>query len=101
MKQTFCDNLVTSSILQLTDFHYLKNNFKTMKEIFGLLALLIVVGGNAQTSPAPKTTFAKSLGMYVFPAKNQNTATQEKDDTDCYKWAVEQSGVDPMNPTKV
>jgi YMGG-like Gly-zipper len=33
--------------------------------------------------------------------KNQNQATQDKDDGDCYKWAVEQSGIDPLNPPKV
>jgi hypothetical protein len=49
----------------------------------------------------PHTTFAKSLGIYIFPAKNQDQATQNKDDADCYKWAVEQSGVDPINPPKV
>jgi outer membrane lipoprotein SlyB len=52
-------------------------------------------------APATHTSFAKSLGMYVFPAKNQDQATQDKDDGDCYKWAVEQSGVDPVNPPKV
>jgi uncharacterized protein YcfJ len=39
--------------------------------------------------------------MYVFPAKGQNAETQQKDESDCYKWAVEQSGVDPANPPKV
>ena len=47
------------------------------------------------------TSFAKSLGIYIFPSKNQSKETQDKDDADCYRWAVEQSGVDPLNPTKV
>jgi len=50
---------------------------------------------------APTTSFAKSLGIYIYPAKKQSAATQEKDDADCYRWAVEQSGVDPINPPKV
>lgn len=73
-----------------------------MKKI--LIAYMLVASSVslAQTpAAAPHTTFAKSLGIYVFPAKNQNQATQDKDDTDCYKWAVEQSGVDPVNPPKV
>jgi hypothetical protein len=55
----------------------------------------------APTPAVAHASFAKSLGIYIFPAKNQDQATQDQDDTACYKWAVEQSGVDPLNPTKV
>jgi hypothetical protein len=44
-------------------------------------------------------SISSSLGLYVFPAKNQDAATQEADETACFKWAKEQSGYDPMNPT--
>jgi hypothetical protein len=71
-----------------------------MKKIIAGCILLLSAIGYAQT-PAPATSFAKSLGIYVFPAKDQDKATQEKDDAACYKWAVEQSGVDPINPPKV
>lgn len=40
----------------------------------------------------------KKVGMYVFPAKGQSDAQLDADETACYKWAVEQSGVDPLNP---
>jgi hypothetical protein len=45
----------------------------------------------------------KSLGIYVFPAKNQTPEQQAKDEQACYSWAVQQSGVDPLNftPTPV
>lgn len=42
-----------------------------------------------------------SLGLYVFPANNQSAATQEADETACFKWAKSQTGYDPMNPTQV
>jgi len=42
-----------------------------------------------------------SLGLYVFPANNQSAATQEADEMACFKWAKEQTGYDPMNPTQV
>jgi hypothetical protein len=73
-----------------------------MKKIFvgGLLFTTIVVFAQTPTTTTT-TSFAKSLGIYVFPAKNQDKATQEKDDADCYRWAVEQSGIDPVNPPKV
>ncbi len=44
---------------------------------------------------------SKSLGLYVFPSKGQTPETQDKDEADCFKWAKEQTGYDPMNPTKV
>ena len=73
-----------------------------MKKIFAGCMFFTAFIGIAQTpAPAPKTSFAKSLGIYVFPAKDQDQATQDKDDAACYKWAVEQSGVDPINPPKV
>jgi hypothetical protein len=43
----------------------------------------------------------KSLGIYVFPAKDQDSETQAKDEQACYTWAVEQSGVDPLNMQQV
>ena len=52
----------------------------------------------AQTS---SPTMSKSLGLFVFPAKSQDTQTQEQDESACYKWAVEQTGTDPINPQKV
>jgi len=72
-----------------------------MNRILTLGALLISSSVLAQNPSSTGTSFAKSLGIYVFPAKNQDKATQDKDDGDCYRWAVEQSGIDPLNPPKV
>ena len=72
-----------------------------MKKIFAVTMFLVFALGYAQTPATKPVSFAKSLGIYVFPAKDQTKATQDKDDAACYKWAVEQSGVDPLNPTKV
>jgi hypothetical protein len=43
----------------------------------------------------------KKMGMYVFPASGQSDDQVNKDESDCYSWAVKQSGVDPLNPPKV
>lgn len=56
---------------------------------------------NVEQMPTQTPPMAKSLNIYIFPTKNQNQATQDKDDADCYSWAVEQSGIDPHKPTKV
>jgi hypothetical protein len=62
----------------------------------------------AQTAPTiPDTSkmtynqISKGLKLYVFPAKGQSQSTQKKDEFDCYNWAVEQSGIDPLNLPKV
>jgi hypothetical protein len=41
----------------------------------------------------------KSLGVYVFPGKDQKPEQQAADEQACYSWAVQQSGVDPLNFT--
>jgi hypothetical protein len=44
---------------------------------------------------------SQQAGLYVFPAKGQSKNQQKQDEFECYKWAVEQSGIDPLNLPKV
>ncbi|MGB0776677.1 MAG: glycine zipper family protein [Flavobacteriaceae bacterium] len=44
---------------------------------------------------------SKTLGVFVFPAKEQDDATQKEDQKQCYIWAYNQTNFDPQNPTKV
>jgi len=44
---------------------------------------------------------AKKIDLYVFPANGQSTEQLNKDETECYQWAVKESGVDPLNLPKV
>src|SRR3989304_5519099 len=43
---------------------------------------------------------SQSLKLFVYPTKGQSHDKQKADELECYKWAMEQSGVDPMNTTK-
>jgi hypothetical protein len=66
----------------------------------------------AQTTPVPVTTqmpdsskmtynqISKTAGLFVYPAKGQSQAQQKKDEYECYVWAIEQSGIDPLNTPK-
>jgi hypothetical protein len=36
-----------------------------------------------------------AAAQYVYPAKGQSAGQQKKDESECYTWAVQQSGVDP------
>src|SRR4051812_18604769 len=46
-------------------------------------------------SPAVNPTLAAGLGLSVYPSKGQPQDQQVKDDQECYKWAGEQTGIDP------
>jgi hypothetical protein len=42
-----------------------------------------------------------ALDLYVFPAKDQSPDQQSKEENECYTWAINQSGVDPLNMPEV
>jgi len=71
-----------------------------MKKYIILFGLSIVTA-SLHVVHAQSGSISQSLGLYVFPANDQNAATQEADETACFKWAKQQTGYDPMNPTKV
>jgi Glycine zipper len=56
------------------------------------LALAIPPGALAQ---APS---AQQLGVFVYPAKNQPPVQQQAEETECYGWAQQQTGIDPTAP---
>lgn len=79
-----------------------------MKKI--VLCVLLVAGAAgwlaaqepaAQQTQQPPQSIGKSLGIYIFPGQGQDQETQDKDEFDCYKWAVNESGIDPMNLPEV
>jgi hypothetical protein len=86
-----------------------QQNLSLIKMLFGVLLLLIMIvsSASAQVSSIPDTSKMKyneissKLKLYVFPGKNQSQATQKSDEFECYKWAVEQSGIDPLNMPQV
>jgi hypothetical protein len=43
-------------------------------------------------------SLAVSLGLSVYPANGQPPDQQNKDETECYQWARQTTGVDPSNP---
>ena len=89
------------------------NSFKTI----GRIILPVIFLGFCHTvlaqAPMPTTqvlpdtarmTFnqiSQANKMFVFPSKGQSQNQQKKDEFDCYMWAVEQSGIDPLNLPKV
>lgn len=66
----------------------------------GLLATTVAALAFAQAPPATPAAAspAASLGLFVYPAKGQDTAQQSKDESECYAWSKSQSGFDPAAP---
>ena len=64
-----------------------------------LTMALILAGTGIYGLNAQSSSISGSLGLYVFPAEGQDAATQEADEAACFKWAKQQSGYDPLNPT--
>jgi uncharacterized protein YcfJ len=70
-----------------------------------LLSLLIVtlaviaIRGNASAA-----SLSSSLGVVVYPSKGQSAEKQNKDEGECYAWAKQNTGIDPVavakQPTK-
>ena len=52
------------------------------------------------TSQMTYNQLSKSLGLFLYPTKGQTQQQQKVDEFDCYKWAMEQTGIDPLNPPK-
>jgi len=89
-----------------------RNNFVKTVFLFVLPVLMLVFGQTvlAQTVPTTRSVpdtskmtynqISQGLKLYVFPAKNQSQQQQKKDEFDCYMWALEQSGIDPLNLPK-
>jgi hypothetical protein len=75
-----------------------------------LLSLMVFTGLNEiraqeqkadQTTTSNTTSIAKGLGLFVFPSEGQTKEKQDTDEFDCYKWAMEQTGYNPINPPEI
>jgi hypothetical protein len=89
-----------------------RNNFVKAVLLFVLPVSMLVFGQTvlAQTVPTTRSVpdtskmtynqISQGLKLYVFPAKGQSQKQQKKDEFDCYMWALEQSGIDPLNLPK-
>lgn len=64
------------------------------------IALTCVIFVLGIMSIAEGQVLSKNLGIAVYPSKGQSGDVQAKDETDCYKWSQQQTGIDPAAPPK-
>jgi hypothetical protein len=76
--------------------------------IAGIFFFSVDAGAQQNAMPSlPDTSrmafnqISRNLGLFIFPAQGQSEQFQKEDEFDCYRWAVQNSGVDPKNPPKV
>ena len=73
------------------------------------MILCLAESVNAQNPPptlpdTSKMTYnqiSNGLKLIVFPSKGQSQQQQKIDEFECYKWSIEQTGIDPLNLPKV
>ena len=71
--------------------------------VFVIVGLIMLPHLYIKAQDTLNLTYAlvSQLNIYVFPAQGQSKEQQEKDISECYEWAVQQTGVNPLNPPKV
>ncbi len=66
-----------------------------------ITAASVLSGVQAQTAlisaPTGTKTLAATLKVYAFPGAGQAAAQQSQDETECYNWAVAETGSDPFH----
>ena len=72
-----------------------------MKSMINAIAvgtiLLLTLLTQAQ---ANGSSLASTLDVYVFPSEGQESTQQSKDESECYNWAVDNTGTDPFQLEK-
>lgn len=58
--------------------------------VIALLAVITVVGN------ASAQSLSSSLGLAPYPSKGQSAQQQSNDEGECFAWAKQQTGIDPM-----
>ncbi|MGO9934258.1 MAG: glycine zipper domain-containing protein [Steroidobacteraceae bacterium] len=69
-----------------------------------IIAATIVFSGSQAQSIAPPTgtkSLAATLNVYAFPGAGQASTQQAQDESDCYKWAEQETGNDPFQLDKL
>lgn len=66
-----------------------------------LIGLLLLATGPSAlaeepAAAAPRLSVSRDLGLHAYPAKSQLAAQQQKDEVECYQWAAQDSGFDPL-----
>jgi hypothetical protein len=65
--------------------------FSMMFSVLIVLLAVIIMTGDAFAQ-----SLSSSLGLAPYPSKGQSAQQQSKDEGECFAWAKQQTGIDPM-----
>jgi len=66
-----------------------------MRLLISLVTIILFTVITALGS-ASAQSLSSSLGVVPYPSKGQSTQQQTKDEGECFAWAKQQTGIDPM-----
>lgn len=64
------------------------------KMLFSLMIMLLA--GVAVIGEASAQSLSSNLGLVTYPSKGQSGQQQDRDEVDCYSWAKQKTGIDPV-----
>ena len=64
--------------------------------ILAAVSTLALAQAPPPAAPACQKTLAATVGLYVFPSKGQTPEKQSQEESECYNWAVQNTGTDPF-----
>ena len=67
---------------------------RNKKLILTAMSFAMIVAGSS--SAFAQQSLSSSLGVVPYPAKGQSSEQQNKDEGECYAWAKQQTGIDPI-----
>ncbi len=70
----------------------MKNQMRKMTLVVALPVCMILTGYTSVFAQS----ISSSLGVVPYPSKGQSQAQQNRDEGECYAWAKQQTGIDPM-----
>jgi hypothetical protein len=68
--------------------------------VISMLSFVAAATAFAQAAPTGQKTLAATLGLYAFPSQGQTAEVQSTDESQCYAWAVQNTGTDPFELQK-
>jgi len=64
--------------------------------LVSMISLGVALSQAPAVQPSGSKTLAATMNVYVFPNKGQDASQQSMDESECYNWAVQNTGTDPF-----
>jgi hypothetical protein len=73
----------------------MKKTYNVRWMVFAV-SVVIMLGVFSWYAEAQQSSISSSIGVIVYPGKGQSAQKQNQDEGECYAWAKQQTGIDPV-----